>query len=155
MSATHITSATTTQCSGKASKVLIQVNKALTGTITVVDNTAGTTPEVAVITDPTVGSQYQYWSFETGVRVITSATCDITVNCYGGRGTPQHFVRPLYNRGMTAQEKLNLLLKENDLVLSLSPFTLRTLQDGAFLVEKPTIKVNYSQPNKESDEQKG
>lgn len=63
------------------SKVKIQVNGALTGTITVSDETgtAGS-PVVAVITNPTVGSIYEYWDLQTGCTVNPSATCDITVD---------------------------------------------------------------------------
>jgi hypothetical protein len=83
----YITTATTTQVYSPSSsnqeirKVHIQVNAALTGTITVIDGTAGTTANVAVITNPTVGSSYEYWGLTTGVRIVTSATCDITVSC--------------------------------------------------------------------------
>lgn len=59
----------------------ITVNGALTGTITVSDEvaTAGT-PVVAVITNPTVGTVYEYWDFKNGVTINPSATCDITCN---------------------------------------------------------------------------
>lgn len=82
----YITSAATTQVAGPSHKVFIQVNAALTGTITVIDGTSGTTANVAVITNPTVGSQYEYWDFTSGVRIVTSATCDITVMAEGGYG---------------------------------------------------------------------
>ena len=78
---TYITTATTTQVhTGRAKKVLITVNAALTGTITVIDGTAGTTANVAIITNPTVGTSYEYWSFANGVRVVTSASCNVTVS---------------------------------------------------------------------------
>lgn len=66
---------------GRARKAMIQVNAALTGSITVSDETgtAGT-PVVAIITNPTVGSQYEYWDFNNGVTVTPSTTCDITVS---------------------------------------------------------------------------
>jgi len=86
MAKSYITTATTTQVSGPAGKVFIQVNAALTGTITVIDGTTGTTANVAVITNPTVGSQYQYWGFTSGVRIVTSASCDITVSTQSGYG---------------------------------------------------------------------
>lgn len=76
----YITTATTTQVCGPMKKVLITVNAALTGTITVIDDVTGSTANVAVITNPTVGSSYTYYDFQTGVRIVTSATCDITVN---------------------------------------------------------------------------
>ncbi len=63
----------------RAKRAIIQVNGALTGTITVSDEsgTAGT-PVVAIITNPTVGSIYEYWGFNTGVTITPSAICDIT-----------------------------------------------------------------------------
>lgn len=77
----YITTATTTQVSGPASKVIVQVNAALTGTITLYDATSGTSNIRAIITNPTVGLKFEYWSFAIGVRVVTSATCDISVSC--------------------------------------------------------------------------
>lgn len=77
----YITTATTTQAhTGKARKVVVTVNAALTGNVTVIDGTSGTTANVAVITNPTVGTSYEYWDFGTGVRIVTSATCDVTIN---------------------------------------------------------------------------
>lgn len=81
---TYITTGTTTQVytvvgNQLLSRVRIQVNAALTGTITVIDGTAGTTANVAIITNPTVGQTYEYWDFQFGVRIVTSTTCDITV----------------------------------------------------------------------------
>lgn len=81
---TYITTATTTQVytvtgNQLLSRVRIMVNAALTGTITVIDGVSGTTANVAVITNPTVGQAYEYWDFSSGVRIVTSAPCDITV----------------------------------------------------------------------------
>lgn len=82
----YITTATTTQVyTGKSRKVLITVNAALTGTIKVIDNTTGTTANVGIITNPTVGSRYEYYGLGTGVRIVTDASCDITVNVDTGR----------------------------------------------------------------------
>lgn len=71
---------------GYVSKVIIQVNAALTGTIKVIDNTSGTTANVATITNPAVGDLYEYWDFATGVRIIASGSCNITVSTNSGRG---------------------------------------------------------------------
>lgn len=73
---------------GRARKVRIQVNKALTGNIVLADsNSSGTvTPVVATITDPTVGGVYEYWDLQTGVVINPSATTDITVNVDGSNG---------------------------------------------------------------------
>jgi hypothetical protein len=74
-------SAATISAAG-AKKLLITVNTALTGTITVADS-SGT---IAVITNPTVGSFYQYWDLTGPVTVTPSATCDITVNTSSSLG---------------------------------------------------------------------
>lgn len=76
----YIVDNTATQVCSKAQKVVIQVNAALTGSIKVIDNTTGTTANVATITNPTVGSRYEYYGFDTGVRIIASGACDITVS---------------------------------------------------------------------------
>lgn len=68
------------------SKAIIQVNAALTGTIKVIDGTTGTTANVATITNPTVGTRYEYWDFADGVRVIASGACNITVSTESSRG---------------------------------------------------------------------
>jgi len=77
----YLTAASAAQVfTGSVRRAMIQVNTALTGTITVVDGTSGSTANVAVITNPVAGDKYEYWDFQTGVRIIPSATCDITVN---------------------------------------------------------------------------
>lgn len=65
---------------GRVSRAIIQVNAALTGNIKVIDGTTGTTANVATITNPTVGTKYEYWNFQNGVRVIASGACNITVS---------------------------------------------------------------------------
>ena len=83
----YITSDTVTQVvTGKARRVVLQVNAALTGTIAVIDGTDGTTANVATITNPTVGSRYEYYDFNDGVRVKASDACDITVSAMDGFG---------------------------------------------------------------------
>ena len=80
-----ITDNTETQVlSDRCRRVLLQVNAALTGTIKVIDGTSGTTANVATITNPTVGSSYEYWDFKTGVRIIASGACNITVSADTG-----------------------------------------------------------------------
>lgn len=61
--------------------ILIQVNGALTGTITC--QAGGTT--FAVITNPTVGSQFRYGGLrgQGTITVNPSATTDITVSALG------------------------------------------------------------------------
>lgn len=87
MAKSYITTATTTQVTDTpARKVLITVNKTDAQTIKVIDNNTGTTANVATITDPLVGARFEYYDFTVGVRIVTSATCDITVNTYGGFG---------------------------------------------------------------------
>ena len=86
MAKSMIVDTTETQViSGAVARVLIQVNKALTGNIKVIDGTSGTTANVATITDPTVGSRYEYSDFTSGVRIISSASCDITVSTFTKR----------------------------------------------------------------------
>ncbi len=72
--------------SGYCRKVLVQINASLTGTIKVIDGTSGTTANVATITNPSVGSQFEYWDFKTGVRIIASGNCNITVSVDGSFG---------------------------------------------------------------------
>ena len=77
----YITDSTATNVYDQPTRrLLIQVNAALTGSIKVIDGTTGTTANVATITNPTVGSQYEYWGFKTGARVIASGSCDITAS---------------------------------------------------------------------------
>lgn len=77
----YITDNTETQVeTGLVNKAIVQVNAALTGSIKVIDNTTGTTANVATITNPTVGSKYEYWDFKNGVRIVASGACDITVS---------------------------------------------------------------------------
>lgn len=57
-------------------RLLIQVNAALTGTITVI--AGGVT--IATITNPTVGSFFQYLNPAGPITVNPSATCDISVS---------------------------------------------------------------------------
>lgn len=86
MPKSYIVDNTATQAvTGRATKVMIQVNAALTGTIKVIDGTSGSTANVATITNPGVGSSFTYWDFTSGVRVIASGACDITVNVSQGR----------------------------------------------------------------------
>lgn len=72
----YITASGSKTVADQADGMLIQVNAALTGTLTVTDG--GTTK--AVITNPTVGSQYRYYGFTGAAAVNPSATCDITVS---------------------------------------------------------------------------
>jgi len=83
----YIVDNTATQvATGYVSKVLITVNAALTGTIKVIDGITGTTANVATITNPTVGSQYEYYDLKTGCLIIASGTCDITVSASSSYG---------------------------------------------------------------------
>jgi hypothetical protein len=84
----HITDSTATQVeSGYVSKGIIQVNAALTGSITVYDAIgSATTPVVAVITNPTVGTRYEFWDLMAGFKVTASGSCDITCSSSGTNG---------------------------------------------------------------------
>lgn len=72
----YITTGATTTIADAANGILIQVNAALTGTITVIDG--GVTK--GIITNPTVGQQYRYYGFTGRAQLTTSTTCDITVS---------------------------------------------------------------------------
>lgn len=79
MAYSYITTGTTVQVdSGYIKEAAIQVNAALTGTITITDGTSGSTANVAIITNPTVGQMYRYYALKNGLRVTTSTTCDVT-----------------------------------------------------------------------------
>lgn len=58
--------------------ILVQVNAALTGTITVATAVDGT---IAVVTNPTVGNVFRYGGLRNKgqITVTPSTTCDITV----------------------------------------------------------------------------
>jgi hypothetical protein len=87
MAKSYIVDSTATQVvSGACRKVLITVNAALTGNIKVIDGISGSTANVGTITNPTVGSRFEYWDFTSGVRIIASTTCDITVSADGSYG---------------------------------------------------------------------
>lgn len=84
----HVTSGSAISVSGACSRVLITVNAALTGTITISDETgtAGS-PVVGIITNPTVGSSFEYWDLKNGVCITPNATCEITVSTTGQYGS--------------------------------------------------------------------
>lgn len=83
----YITDNTATQvATGAVLRAVIQVNAALSGNIKVIDGTSGTTANVATITNPTVGSRYEYYFLNSGLRVIASTTCDITVSAQQSPG---------------------------------------------------------------------
>lgn len=64
-----------------AKRAIVQVNAALTGSLTVYDaSTTAQTGTAATITNPTVGTRYEYWGFNNGVVVVPSTTCDATVS---------------------------------------------------------------------------
>lgn len=87
----HVTAGSAVNVSqGGSRKVLVQFNQALTGNVIVSDETgtAGS-PIIATITNPTVGTQYEYWDIKTGVSVTPSTTVDLTVSVSSGMGGNQ------------------------------------------------------------------
>ena len=87
MALSYIVDGTATQVlTGSCPTVVVQVNAALTGSIKVIDNTTGSTANVATITNPTVGSMYIYHDLLTGVRIIASGACDISVSASASQG---------------------------------------------------------------------
>lgn len=81
----HITASGAATIANKPRRLRINVNGALTGTITVTDDVPATpelaaaTDTLAVITNPAVGDFYQFGQFRGVAKVNPSATCDITV----------------------------------------------------------------------------
>jgi hypothetical protein len=65
---------------GRVAKAIIQVNATLAGTIKVIDGSSGSTANIATITNPTVGTIYEYWGLTTGLRVVASGACNITAS---------------------------------------------------------------------------
>ncbi len=87
MAYSYITDNTATQvATGPIRKAVVQVNAALTGTIKVIDNTSGTTANVATITNPAVGDRYEYWDLKQGLLIIASGACNITAMTDGSVG---------------------------------------------------------------------
>ncbi len=86
----HITASGATGANlqtGRIATALITVNGTFTGTLTVSDETATAgTPLVATITNPTVGTSYEYWDLKNGLTVQANVACDVTVSTYSGRG---------------------------------------------------------------------
>lgn len=84
--AQHITTASAAVVAGNNQAIFIQVNATLTGTLTVTN--AGSTyygsssGTIAVITNPTVGSQFKYGGLQQqgAISITPSTTCDITVS---------------------------------------------------------------------------
>lgn len=65
---------------GLVKKAIVTVNGAITGTLTISDETGTTgSPVVAIVTNPTVGTQYVYGGLTTGFTINPSTTVDITV----------------------------------------------------------------------------
>lgn len=80
----YITTATTTQVkSGSGYLHKIVLNKPVaSSTIKLIDNTAGTTANIGIITNTTDVKPYELVydvRFSTGLRIVTSGTDDITV----------------------------------------------------------------------------
>jgi hypothetical protein len=79
---TYLTGSGATSIAIKPYGIHIQVNAALTGTLTVTDGTA----TVAIITNPTVGSFYRYWGFNGEAKVNPNGSCDVTVSVLNHQG---------------------------------------------------------------------
>lgn len=78
---TYITTAATTQVlTGQGVLVRIVINKATTGTVTIIDDVAGTTANIGVIAIGAIAMPIEYGILVTkGIRIINSATEDITI----------------------------------------------------------------------------
>ena len=71
----YISTATTTTLPN-SNALLLQVNAAMTGTVTVSTANGGT---IATLTNPTAGSQFKWAGLITqgAISIVTSATCDL------------------------------------------------------------------------------
>lgn len=78
---THIATGTTTQvATGGCILHYITVNTTAAGTIKVIDNTAGSTANVATLASSVAEGTYIFHcSMALGIRIITAAASDITV----------------------------------------------------------------------------
>lgn len=74
----YITTGATTAIATAANGILVMVNAALTGTITLKAGTA----TFAIITNPTVGSMFRYNGLrgQGAITAVTSTTCDVTIS---------------------------------------------------------------------------
>lgn len=79
--AIHVTTGVTTTLP-QMNNMRITVNAALTGTITVNDQSGvnGAAAVIAVITNPAVGNSFVYNGLAGIPTVVTSTTCDITIS---------------------------------------------------------------------------
>lgn len=74
----HYITSTGAQAVGELDGIFVQVNKTLTGTLTLKVGTS----TFAIITDPAAGSQFKYGGLR-GKGIVTidpSAACDVTVS---------------------------------------------------------------------------
>ena len=85
------TTGATNLYAGPIHKVLITVNTAVPGTITVSDETGTTgSPVVAVITNPSAGAIFEYYTLSSGICVNANAVGNFTVSLDVSRqGLPQ------------------------------------------------------------------
>ncbi len=76
----NITTATTTQVyTGAVTLVAIIVNTTAAGTIKIIDNTAGSTANVATLAASVAAGTYYYnIRLSVGLRIITAGNSDIT-----------------------------------------------------------------------------
>lgn len=76
----HIAAAATTQvATGSGQLIAILVGTAAAGTVTVIDNTAGATPVIAILSATSVGTQWFLCQYVTGLRITTAAASDLTI----------------------------------------------------------------------------
>ena len=77
----YISTATTTQVvTGNCRLIRIVLNTTAAGAITIIDGTAGTTGNVAVIAASVLPQTFDFGiKLSTGLRIVTAAASDITV----------------------------------------------------------------------------
>jgi hypothetical protein len=78
---TYISSATTTQVNaGRTRLIRVVVNTTAAGAISIIDNTSGSTVNVASLKASIAEGTYYYGiTLTTGLRVITAGASDVTV----------------------------------------------------------------------------
>lgn len=79
---TYLTASGNIKIADQGYGLLVTVNTALTGTLTIKDGTT----TVGVITNPTVGSNYRYFGFNSSINVNPSTICDVTCSVLNHQG---------------------------------------------------------------------
>lgn len=79
----YITTAATTTIASKAYGILVAINKATTGTLTIIDGST----TVAVIAASTAAQDKRYYGFNGVISITNGSTEDVTVSVLNHQGT--------------------------------------------------------------------